>query len=418
MTQTLAPGRTGCNHQRMRIPAGLGERTRVASTITILTLVAVLLPTVTQTARAADPSHLGIRLTPITGGLTNPVAVATTNDPFGRLFIVEQAGIIRVWTPHSGLLGKPYLDIHTKVVSGGEQGLLGLVFHPGFTSNGYFYVYYTNTAGNLQISRFHAGPRNNSADTGSEYGIMTIAHPGQTNHNGGQLQMYGGYLYIGTGDGGGEGDPNGNAQNLQSYLGKILRIDVNHTCGSFHYCSPRTNPFYGKAPAHYEIWLYGLRNPWRFSFQRGNGTMYIGDVGQAAREEVDVLAPGVSGKNMGWDCFEGTLNTVSQYGGSYCTGKSFTPPVYNYSHVNGRCAIVGGYVYTGSAQYSSMGGLYFYADYCSGEIWALQHVRSHWVNTLVAKDGNPISSFGEGPNGELYLTDFGGELYRLVAYRR
>lgn len=393
-------------------------RRRAAPIIAIVTLIAVFTPSATQPAGAADPAHLGIHLVTVASGLNQPVAIAQPNDGYGRWFIVEQAGRIRVWTPHSGLLPGYFLDIHTKVLSGGERGLLGLAFHPSFKSNGYFYVYYTNLSGNIQISRFHANPTSNTADAASEFGIITIAHPTYANHNGGQLQFWGGYLYIGTGDGGSGGDPSGNAQNLKSLLGKILRIDATHSCGALHYCNVTTNPFYGKSYARPEIWLYGLRNPWRFSFQRGNGSLWIGDVGQSAREEVDLLAPRITGKNMGWDCYEGTLNTVSSYGGSYCSGRIFTPPIYNYSHTSGRCAIIGGYVYTGTAQSASMGGLYFYADYCTGEMWAMQYT-SHWTNTFVGRDANSITSFGESVfSGELYLTDTGGHMYHLVAFRR
>ena len=402
----------------MRLPVRRRLRVISATVLALAALLTTFLPGAVQPAGAADPAHLGIRLARVTNGIDQPVAIAQPNDGSGRIFIVEQPGRIRVWTPHSGLLGAYYLDIHTKVLSGGERGLLGLAFHPNFSTNGLFYVYYTNTAGNIQISRFHATPSSNTADGSSEFGIMNIAHPSYANHNGGQLQFWNGLLYIGTGDGGSGGDPNGNAQNLKSFLGKILRIDINHTCGSLHYCNPSTNPYYGKSYSLYEIWLFGLRNPWRFSFQRGNGSLRIGDVGQAAREEIDLLSPGVSGKNMGWDCYEGTLNTVGTYGGSYCSGKVFTQPIYNYSHASGRCAIIGGYYYTGSGQYTLMGGLYFFADYCTGEIWVLNHVGSHWPSTLVARDGNSVTSFGEGVNGELYLTDTGGNLYHLAAYRR
>lgn len=395
---------------------------RAAIAVAIASLVSVLLPGATPpAAAAADPSRLAIHLARVTGGLTTPVAVAAPNDGSQRLFVVEKAGYIRVWAPGAGLLPTPYLDIRSKVLSSGEeQGLLGLVFHPRFSTNGFFYVYYTDLAGKIQVSRFHVASKDDmTVDPSTEYGIINIPHPTYSNHNGGQLQMLnGGYLYIGTGDGGGAGDPNNNAQNLKSFLGKILRIDVDHTCGTLHYCNPSSNPFYGKSYARYEIWEYGLRNPWRFSFQRGNGSMWIADVGQDAREEIDLLAPGVKGQNMGWDCREGTLNTASLYGGSYCSGKTFVSPIYNYSHMSGRCAIIGGYVYTGTGQASLMGGLYFFADFCTGEIWALNHVGSHWPSTLVAKDGNMVSSFGEGANGELYLTDFGGNLYHLKAYPR
>ena len=402
----------------MRLPVRVGHRARAATAIAIMSLLAILLPTAMQPANAVDPRHVGVRLSAVARGLSSPVAIAAPNDGSGRLFIVEQAGRIRVWTPRSGLLGTPYLDIRAKVLSGGERGLLGLAFHPSFKSNGYFYVYYTNLSGNLQISRFHATPSSNTASGTTEFSIMTIGHPTYANHNGGQLQFWGGYLFIGTGDGGGGGDPSGNAQNLKSFLGKVLRIDVNHTCGTLHYCVPSTNPFYGKSYSKYEIYLWGLRNPWRFSFERGVGSLWIGDVGQNTREEVDALNPNVSGRNMGWDCYEGTLNTVSTYGGSYCSGRTFTPPVYNYSHINGRCAIIGGYVYMGSSQYSVMGGLYLFADYCTGEIWGLAHTSSGWVVSLAGKDSTSVTSFGESVSGEVYLVDTSGTLWHVVGFRR
>ena len=403
----------------MRLPAGVSLRTRVSVTVAITSLLAIITPAVTRPAAAVDPRHVGISLATVATGLDSPVAMAAPNDASGRLFIVEQTGRIRVWTPHSHLLGAAYLDLRSKVSCCGERGLLGMVFHPRFTSNGYFYVYYTSLSGSLQISRFHATPSSNTADGSSEYGIINIAHPNNANHNGGQLQMWnGGYLYIGTGDGGGAGDLPGNAQNLKSLLGKILRIDVDHTCGTRHYCVPSTNPFYGHSYAAYEVWEFGLRNPWRFSFQRGNGTLWIGDVGQNAREEVDGLGPGLSGRNFGWDCYEGTLNTISTYGGSYCAGRNFVWPTYQYSHTNGRCAIIGGYMYEGAAQSRVMGGLYLFADYCTGEIWGMSHVGSHWPVALVGRDSSQVTSFGEGVNGELYVLDAGGRIFHINARAR
>jgi glucose/arabinose dehydrogenase len=397
---------------------GRRNRARIATAAVAVSLLSIFGPGAFQPAGAIDPVHVGVRLSKVAGGLHSPVGVAAPNDGSGRLFILEQAGRIRVWTPRSGLLGANYMDISARVLDGGERGLLGLAFHPNFKSNGYFYVYYTNNSGNLQISRFHATPGSNTASPLTEYSIMTISHPTYANHNGGELQFWGGYLYIGTGDGGGGGDPSGNAQNLKSLLGKILRIDVDHQCGSLHYCNPTSNPFYGKSYSKYEVWLWGLRNPWRFSFERGVGILWIGDVGQATREEVDALSPGIAGRNMGWDCYEGTLNTVSLYGGSYCAGRTFTPPIYNYTHVNGRCAITGGYVYMGAAQYSVMGGLYLFADYCTGEIWGLARTGGAWKVALAGKDSSSITSFGEGPTGEVYVVDTGGSLWRVVGYRR
>jgi glucose/arabinose dehydrogenase len=403
----------------MRLPVGVPHRARVATTLAITALLAVVVPAVTHPAGAVDPRHVGIRFATVATGLTSPVAFAAPNDGSRRLFIVEQAGRIRVYVPGSGLLATPYLDIRSRVgSSGNEQGLLGIVFHRSFSTNGYFYVYYTDLNGNLRISRFHATPSANTASASSEYNIITIAHPTYANHNGGQLAWYGAYLFIGTGDGGGAGDPSGNAQNVHSLLGKILRIDVDHVCYRHHYCNPTSNPYYGKRGYMYEIWEWGLRNPWRFSFNRSNGILWIGDVGQDAREEVDFLWPGQAARNFGWDCREGTLNTVSTYGGSYCSGRSFTGPIYQYGHSSGRCAIVGGYQYTGTAQSSVMGGLYLYADYCTGEIWGLVRGTNSTVSALVGKDANSITSFGEDVKGEIYVLDTSGTLRHIYGFRR
>jgi glucose/arabinose dehydrogenase len=389
----------------MRFPVGVQHRARVATTLAITAMLAVVVPAVTNPADAVDPRHVGVRFATVATGLSSPVAFAAPNDGSRRVFIVEQAGRIRVYVPGSGLLATPYLDIHTHVSSGGERGLLGLVFHKSFSTNGYFYVYYTDLSGNIQITRFHATPSANTASASTAYSIMNFAHPTYANHNGGQLAFYGSYLFIGTGDGGGAGDPAGNAQNVHSLLGKILRIDIDHICNGRHYCNPTSNPYYGKPGYMYEIWEWGLRNPWRFSFNRTNGILWIGDVGQGAR-------------NFGWDCREGTLNTVSTYGGSYCNGRSLTGPVYQYDHSNGRCAIVGGYQYTGTAQASIMGGLYLYADYCTGEIWGLVRGTNSSLNALVGKDANMITSFGEDTKGEIYITDTAGALRHIYAFSR
>ncbi|MGZ4144427.1 MAG: PQQ-dependent sugar dehydrogenase [Actinomycetota bacterium] len=394
------------------------QRARIASCLAIVTCAAVVLPGLTRAEAAFDPRHVGITLATIARGLASPVGIAAPNDGTGRLFVIEQAGRIRVYLPRGGLQSTPYLDIRSRVLSGGERGLLGLAFHPNFKTNGYFYVHYTTANGDIHVSRFHATPSRNQAASNSEQVLMTIPHQTYGNHNGGQLAFGGGYLHIGIGDGGGAGDPSGNAQNLNSWLGKVLRIDVDHSCGSLHYCIPSTNPFASRTGVKHEIWLYGLRNPWRFSFDSRypSGSLFIGDVGQSAREEIDIT-PG--GRNMGWDCREGTLNTVSSYGGSYCNGVSFTGPIYQYSHASGRCAVVGGFVYRGATYASVMAGVYLYADYCTGEIWGLAHqTNGSWLNALLRNHSASITSFGHGPTGELYIVDTSGILWHIKGYRR
>jgi glucose/arabinose dehydrogenase len=400
----------------MRLPVGVSYRARVACTLAVTSLLTVIFPALTQQAGASDPRHLSVSFGTVARGLVSPIGFGAPNDGTGRLFILEQAGRIRVYVPSSGLKSTPFLDIRTRVLSGGERGLLGIAFHPSYKTNGYFYLDYTDANGNIQISRFHSVPSSNVASS-TETKILTIPHPTYGNHNGGQLQFQGGYLYIGVGDGGGAGGPGGNAQSLGSLLGKILRIDVDHSCGTARYCSPSTNPFVSTSGARHEIWLWGLRNPWRFSFDITSGGQWIGDVGQDAQEEVDVLPGTVSGRNMGWDCYEGTINTVSTYGGSYCSGRSFTRPATVYTHTNGRCAIIGGYEYRGKS-YPAMVATYLYADYCTGEVWGLASVSGSWVNALVGHLSSTITSFGQAPNGELYVVAGNGVLWHVHGFHR
>jgi glucose/arabinose dehydrogenase len=387
-----------------------------------LTMIAVsLLPLILTAdhAFALDPDNVVVTLQPLSSGLTGPVALAPAPDGSGRLFIVEQPGRVRVRISGSGLRSTPYLDIRSRVNdSGNEQGMLGIAFHPKYADNGYFFVSYTNSNGDLRVSRFRASPPSaNTADPATERVMITIAHPdAYTNHNGGALAFYGGYLFISTGDGGGSGGPSGYAQNKDSLLGKILRIDIDHACGSARYCSPTTNPYYGSTPGRGEVWHWGLRNPWRFSFDKSTGYQWIADVGQYQREEINRIAKDSKGVNFGWDCYEGTLNTVSEFGGSYCSGRTFQRPIYNYSHSSGRCAIVGGYVYRGSAYSSVISGMYFYADYCTGEIWAInRRADGTWDTALVRNHDGHITSFGQSGGGELYVVDQEGRLYKITA---
>jgi glucose/arabinose dehydrogenase len=377
--------------------------------IALATLLVTLSP---WQVRAADPRNVRVSLVRVASGLVNPVAIAATNDGTSRLFIVEQDGRIRVRT-RSGLVTRPYLDIRSRVRAGGERGLLGLAFHPRFASNGNFFVAYNDADGDVRISRFHATPSANVASSSSEVIFLDIPHRQFGNHNGGQV-AFGpdGYLYAGIGDGGGAGDPNGNAQDLSLLLGKIIRVDVNRACSGKRYCIPSGNPFAGSSTRAQEIWHFGLRNPWRFSFDRKYGSMWIGDVGQGAREEVDSVASG-GGRNFGWDCREGTLDTSTTYGGSYCAARAsqFQRPTYQYATgSNGRCAIIGGYRYRGRL-YPAMAGMYIYGDYCTGEMWAL----AGSTNAKVYDHPRAITSFGESAGAELFVVDTGGNMYRVTA---
>ena len=345
-----------------------------------------------------------IELTPVASGLSSPTFIANAGDGSNRLFIVEQAGTIRVLQPGSST-PTLFLDIHTKVVAGGEQGLLGLVFHPQFTTNGRFFVYYTRAGdGTLVIAEYRVSTNPNVADP-TETVLLTIPHPINTNHNGGMLAFGPDhYLYIGVGDGGSANDPPNNAQNTDVLLGKILRIDVS-TPGV--YTAPSTNPFFGATPGRDEIFAFGFRNPWRFSFDRVTGVQWVGDVGQGAREEVDM--PIVSGGNYGWRVYEGFACTNNDP--SLCNPANYILPIFDYTHSsNGRCSITGGYVYRGS-QGTLPGGAYVYGDYCSGEIFAWNgSTQSVLLDTALN-----ISSFGEDEQGELYVVNLGGTVSRIAS---
>jgi glucose/sorbosone dehydrogenase len=346
-----------------------------------------------------------IELTPvISSGLSSPVFVGNARDGTNRLFIVERGGVIRVLQPGSSS-PTTFLDIHTKVVAGGEQGLLGLAFHPQYASNGRFFVFYTRASdGAIVIAEYKVSGNPNVADP-AEAVLLTIPHPTNTNHNGGML-AFGpdGYLYVGVGDGGGANDVPNNAQNLDLLLGKILRIDVSVP---LTYSSPPTNPFYGSTPGRDEIFAYGMRNPWRFSFDRVTGAQWVADVGQGAREEVDT--PIVSGGNYGWRIFEGsgcTNNDPALCG----SPQNYVFPVFDYLHTGGRCSITGGYVYRGT-QGAVASGRYIYGDFCSGEIFAWDGT----TQTVLLDTAQNISSFGEDEAGEIYVVGLGGTVSRIVS---
>ena len=354
-----------------------------------------------------------IQLTPIASGLTRPVYITSARDGTDREFIVEQGG--RVLIRKGGVvLPTPLLDITHLVTKSGEQGLLGLAFHPAFERNRRFYVNYTNRDGDTIVRRYLTSATNpDRAESGTAKTIIKIAQP-YANHNGGMLAFGpGGYLFIGMGDGGGSDDPGNRAQNAGSLLGKMLRIDVNGTTSAHNYRIPSSNPYVGRTGRD-EIWQSGLRNPWRFSFDRASGTMWIGDVGQSGYEEIDraVHTDTGSGRgyNWGWRVMEGRHCYIPSSG---CSTAGKRLPLTEYTQAsNGRCAVTGGYVYRGS-RIPALAGYYVFGDFCSGEIWAIRSGASYPPTriTLAGPDsGRRISSFGESATGELYVVDLGGTI--------
>jgi glucose/arabinose dehydrogenase len=343
----------------------------------------------------------------LASGLASPLFATHANDGTHRMYIVERAGVVRVLAPGASA-ATPFLDIRSRVVAGGEQGLLGLAFHPQYATNGRLFVFYTRAGdGALVVAEHRRSLDPNVADPAQTV-LLAIPHPGQTNHNGGML-AFGpdGYLYVGTGDGGGSNDPQQNAQNAGSLLGKVLRIDVDRDDpgAGTPYAAPPDNPFVG-AMGRDEIFAIGLRNPWRFSFDRETGQLWLGDVGQESREEVN--APVVAGGNYGWRVYEGTVCTGLEP--QRCTPATFTPPRFEYAHTQGRCSITGGYVYRGTLG-TLAPGTYVYGDFCSGEILA-------WNGTaqrVLLDTGMELASFGEDERGELYVVDLRGAVYRLAA---
>ena len=351
-----------------------------------------------------------IVLEPLARGLSGLTSITSAGD--GRLFLTEQSGRVVIWNATSVQAG-PFLDLSALVSCCGEQGLLSIAFHPQYASNGFFFVDYTNRAGNTVIARYRISGNPDVADAASGVVLMTIAQP-FSNHNGGQLQFGpDGDLYIGMGDGGSANDPMCNAQRDDVLLGKLLRIDVNVSAAPY-YTVPPDNPFRpGGAPN--EVWSKGLRNPWRFSFDRATGDLWIGDVGQGAREEVDFAPRGSGGgsaQNYGWKVMEGTICGGGGTGGCpatpappACGSAAYTAPVYEYDHSAGDCSITGGYVYRGSAM-PSFAGQYFYGDYCTGKIWA--------GGQLLTPRAANLSTFGQDASGELYLATENGALFRLA----
>ena len=353
-------------------------------------------------------------------GFVDPVDVVNAGDGSNRLFIVEQGGLIKVLNGTTVTTFANLGPSGANLISvGGEEGLLSMAFHPDFNgvSNRFFYVYYTDLASNIAITRFQTTTGNsNTADLGTAFPIITIAHPGQTNHNGGKLAFGGdGYLYFATGDGGGSNDPNNNAQNGASLLGKMIRINVNTTSAFGNYAVPPDNPYLSDPAIDDRIWALGLRNPFRWSFDRANGNMWIGDVGQGAKEEVHFRAGGSTGHvNYGWRCFEGHISTP---GVPDCTPVDYVPPVYDYDNPSsGLSAITGGYVYRGT-EYTTFRGYYISADVYSGAVHLL------WPNSSGGFDSSvqsglqqAVVGFGEAEDGTLYAVSQGSDaLHKVVA---
>jgi glucose/arabinose dehydrogenase len=363
---------------------------------------------------------LRLALQPVLRGLDRPLFVTHAGDGSNRLFVVEKPGIMRIFA-NGNLVARPFLDLRDRVNSGSsERGLLGLAFPPDFAQRGYFFVNYTDANGNTAISRFKVTGDPNVADPASEFKVLGIRQPA-ANHNGGML-AFGpdGYLYIGMGDGGGAGDRFGNGQNPETLLGKMLRLDVTSD-PSNPYLIPPDNPWAGGADwngkkVRGEIWALGLRNPWRFSFDRRTGDLWLADVGQDKYEEID-LVHALEGKklsgglNFGWPIMEGMHCFPDS---ADCKREELIIPIAEYTHGDG-CSVTGGYVYRG-ALFPALNGTYFYGDYCSGKIWALRPDGSGWHSTPVPDIPKvAISSFGEDQAGELYVTDLsGGAVYQLV----
>jgi glucose/arabinose dehydrogenase len=406
---------------RSPTPRSTLEPTKII-TGTVTTSTPTLTPTLTPTqtpTTTPTPTPIPVNVTElpdpsgyswqmVVSGLNRPEGLVNAGDGSRRLFILEQGGLIRILKDGT-LLPTPFLDLTQKVSCCGERGLLGLVFHPKYAENGFFYVDYTESANNrlyTVIARYSVSASDpNLADPSSELRLLQIERQ-FLNHNGGQLQFGpDGYLYIGMGDGGSEGDPLGNGQFLQTLLGKLLRIDVDH---SQPYSIPADNPF-ANGGGLWEIWAYGLRNPWRFSFDKLTGDLYIGDVGQDTWEEIDYLpANSPGGENFGWSYYEG----MHPYRGSPPAGTKFVMPVAEYNHELGD-AIIGGYVYRGQ-NLPAWWGVYLYGDYGTGRVWGLLHLANgNWQNNQMFATRYKISSFGQDESGEIYLVDDGGSILML-----
>ena len=360
------------------------------------------------TPAPAGRDSLALQL--VAQGLSQPLFLTAPRSDSSRLFVVEQGGRVRI-IRNDTLLARNFLDLRGRVATGNEQGLLSIAFHPQYAVNGYVFVSYTNTAGDTRIVRYHVSFNPDSLDAASGDTILSVDQP-YVNHNGG-LVAFGpdGFFYVGLGDGGDANDPQNRAQNPASILGKMLRLDVN---GALPYAIPPSNPFVSASNTLDEIWALGLRNPWRFSFDRANGDLFIADVGQGDREEVSFQSgASAGGENYGWRIMEGR----ECRGGGSCNMSGLVLPIVEYANGADGCAVTGGYVYRGSA-IAGLAGTYFYADYCNAWIRSFRYsggqLVDHWDWSHKLVSGGPISSFGEDARSEVYVVAHNGRIYRLV----
>ncbi|MEV7105475.1 PQQ-dependent sugar dehydrogenase [Streptomyces atroolivaceus] len=361
-----------------------------------------------ESASAVPLPSLSATTTQVASGLRRPTAIAAPDDGTDRLFITEKSGTVRVYHPDSGLAATPVIDIRSAVdESGNERGLLGIAVPPDFADSQDLYLAYTaRPDGSVTLARYRL-------DESRLEVLLSQEHAEHSNHNGGQL-AFGpdGNLYWSIGDGGGSADPLRSAQRLDTLLGKILRVDVSRSCGPLAYCVPGDNPFVGTPGARGEIWLYGLRNPWRFSFDGADGSMWIGDVGQGRWEEIDHLEPGQGGLNLGWSCYEG----LEKFEGGDCVpGETYTEPVFTYSPYTGGCSVVGGHVYRGQKYANLVGGTYIATDYCSSTVWALRaDGKGGYEQAEIGDMPTQVTSVGTTVDGEFYVVnDLPGGLHRV-----
>lgn len=348
-----------------------------------------------------------IRTVQVASGVPGPTDIQNSADGTGRLFFVQQNGLVRIFRDGT-LAAQPFLDIRAKTRAEGERGLLGLAFPPGFARKQRFYVDYTDLNGDTVIAQYQVSANPDQADSSSEVVLLHISQP-FANHNGGQVRFGpDGYLYIGMGDGGSSGDPQGNGQNRGVLLGKLLRIDVDSKPGQV--TIPPDNPFVNTPGARPEIWAFGLRNPWRFTFDRATRDLYIADVGQDTYEEIDFQpASSRGGENYGWNIMEG----AHCFNASQCATGGLVVPVAEYTHAEG-CSVSGGFVYRGTVS-PGLRGIYLYGDFCSGRIWGLERQGNQWINRLLLSSGFGITTFGEDEAGEIYVANAGnGTIHHII----
>lgn len=388
-------------------PATTATETPAAQVTATIEVTAAPTTTTATTNTATGPMPK-LALTKVTDGLKRPVHITHAGEDNSQLYVVEQPGRIRLLRD-GAIVEQPFLDITDRVGSqGNEQGLLSVAFAPDYANSGFFFVNYTDKDGNTHVARFKVNDDRNTADPDSELLILKIDQP-YSNHNGGQLQFGPDkMLYIGMGDGGSQGDPENRAQNPEELLGKLLRIDVSKASADQPYAIPPDNPKWEGNNARPEIWALGLRNPWRFSFDRATGELYTGDVGQNEIEEIDFQPANTGGMNYGWDLREGDQ--------AYSGGEmkpNFTNPITQYTHGDGGCSVTGGYVYRGQA-FAALQGVYVFGDWCSGNLWTLRRdANGQWERMDQPNANFQVSSFGEDATGELYALDLDGSIYKV-----